>query len=311
MKKIPFAVIVLGLTILMGCGSHEHTWAEATCTSPRTCVECGETEGTALQHEWTEATCTMPRKCTVCKITKGEPLGHMLSSTACEEDRVCARCGETFPAPGHQYVEATCTKESYCSVCGATQGEALGHDIQNGVCTRCGLESYETIEGRGDDVVSDVAVGNGIYRMHVTHAGRSNFALWAYDAEDDRDLLINEIGKYDGYVLLNGSAPYMFEIKADGVWTYTIERLPQTEKTTFSGRGDAVTDIFEADTGVWAFTHDGSSNFAVRGYTTGGRDLLVNEIGPYSGKVRMEIPEGSNAFFEITADGNWTAEPVK
>lgn len=36
---------------------HEHTWAEATCTEPKTCTECGETEGKPLGHEegdWSE-----------------------------------------------------------------------------------------------------------------------------------------------------------------------------------------------------------------------------------------------------------------
>lgn len=35
--------------MLTGCG-HEHTWSEATCTEPKTCSECGETEGKALGH---------------------------------------------------------------------------------------------------------------------------------------------------------------------------------------------------------------------------------------------------------------------
>ena len=32
------------LIVLTGCG-HEHQWTEATGTEPRTCSECGETEG--------------------------------------------------------------------------------------------------------------------------------------------------------------------------------------------------------------------------------------------------------------------------
>ena len=46
--------------ILIGTGvidtkPHEHTWLDATCSSPRLCQECGATEGEALEHtkgEW-------------------------------------------------------------------------------------------------------------------------------------------------------------------------------------------------------------------------------------------------------------------
>ena len=41
---------------LAGCG-HEHVWVEATCSTPKTCSECGETEGEVADHKWVEATC--------------------------------------------------------------------------------------------------------------------------------------------------------------------------------------------------------------------------------------------------------------
>ena len=63
------------LTVLTGCG-HEHKWTEATCTEPKTCTECGKTEGEPLGHKWKEATCTEAKTCSVCGETEGEPLGH-------------------------------------------------------------------------------------------------------------------------------------------------------------------------------------------------------------------------------------------
>ena len=44
-------IFVLAL-VLTSCGNkqHEHKWSEATCTSPKTCTECGATEGEALGH---------------------------------------------------------------------------------------------------------------------------------------------------------------------------------------------------------------------------------------------------------------------
>lgn len=37
---------------------HKHTWNEATCTSPKTCSDCGETSGSALGHNYSSGKCT-------------------------------------------------------------------------------------------------------------------------------------------------------------------------------------------------------------------------------------------------------------
>jgi len=49
MKKAKVGVVLLSVVLLAGCG-HFHSWQDASCTSPRTCVKCGETEGEALGH---------------------------------------------------------------------------------------------------------------------------------------------------------------------------------------------------------------------------------------------------------------------
>ena len=80
----------------------EHVWVDANCTTPKTCSECGATEGEALGHDWEiiseeEATCTAD------------------GSTTYE----CAACGEskteTVKALGHTYVDG------FCSECGEAQ----------------------------------------------------------------------------------------------------------------------------------------------------------------------------------------------
>ena len=50
--------------------------------------------------------------------------------------------------------------------------------------------------------------------------------------------------------------------------------------------------------------HGGSSNFVVSAWGSSW-DLLVNEIGNYSGTVR--VPAGT-VIFEVQADGNWTID---
>ena len=61
------------------CGETEgealgHSWAEVTCAAPKTCKNCGLTEGEALEHTWTEANFQSAKTCTVCAAAEGEPL---------------------------------------------------------------------------------------------------------------------------------------------------------------------------------------------------------------------------------------------
>ena len=98
--KSRLLVLLCAITImLVGCGNkHEHTWIEATCDSPKTCSECGATEGDALGHKWVEADCYNPKTCSVCNNTEGSPNEH-------------------------KWIEATFDAPQTCSVCGTTVGE--------------------------------------------------------------------------------------------------------------------------------------------------------------------------------------------
>ena len=143
----------------------------------------------------------------------------------------------------------------------------------------------------------------------ITHQGGSNFAVWSLDAAmAHNDLLVNEIGNYTGTVLMDKSSrkkSISLEITADGPWTVKIgavqSALHWDGSAPASGVGDNVL-FYTGKAGAAAVTHDGSSNFAVWAYATRG-DLLINEIGPYTGTVRwMAGP----ALYEINADGRWT-----
>lgn len=72
-KQICILLAAVSLFSLSACG-HQHTWQEATCTTPKTCTECGETEGEPLGHSAAEATYWEPSVCSVC----GEQLADKL-----------------------------------------------------------------------------------------------------------------------------------------------------------------------------------------------------------------------------------------
>ena len=95
MKRKIFAAGIIAIVCLcLGACGHEHTWTDATCTAPKTCSECGETEGEALGHTWIEATCTEPKTCSVCGITAGIPLGHEVETWETVKEATCKEKGE-------------------------------------------------------------------------------------------------------------------------------------------------------------------------------------------------------------------------
>ncbi len=123
-----------------------------------TCTETGLTEG---------------KKCSVCKAvtvaqTETPALGHTEGKTTyettkeatCSETGIqtattkCSVCGDTIktveteiPLKAHTWKDATCTEAKTCTVCGATEGEALGHDYKATVtpptCTSKGYTTYD------------------------------------------------------------------------------------------------------------------------------------------------------------------------
>ena len=91
---------------------HQHTWQDATCTTPKTCTECGETEGEALGHaeevlEGKNATCTEEG------LTEGK------KCSACGEILVAQ---ETIPTTAHTE-EVVAGKAPTCTATGLTEGK--------------------------------------------------------------------------------------------------------------------------------------------------------------------------------------------
>ena len=162
-------------------------------------------------------------------------------------------------------------------------------------------------------------ISKGTEPMAVTikHVGSSNFAVWNLDSSGQEiNLLVNTIGNYRGTRLIDameGEQTAALKIEADGSWRVTLKPLtlvPVWDGTgTWSGKGDNLVVI---QSGAFAgldsvkITNSGESNFVVTAYGET-MDLLVNEIGNYSGELLM--PAGT-VLLEIQSDGTWTLHKV-
>ncbi|MBE5819184.1 MAG: hypothetical protein E7312_09080, partial [Clostridiales bacterium] len=164
------------LAILKPDSECDHEWYAATCTAPKTCSLCGETEGEKLDHtvvfDAAEAPdCTTDGKtegshCSVCgEIIVAQDtiaaLGHsntvnITKEPTCDEkgEKVvtCSVCGESsteeIPANGHDYDDTvklpTCTEGGStthkCKHCGYSCIDSfvdpLGHDLDEGTETK-------------------------------------------------------------------------------------------------------------------------------------------------------------------------------
>ena len=110
MKRVSIVLLCILLCVLLAGCKCEHEWAEATCTEPKTCTKCKETEGEPLGHNWKAATCEEPETCTRCGEQQGELADHKWKEATCEEPETCTVCGKTQgTAKGHTWKAATCT----------------------------------------------------------------------------------------------------------------------------------------------------------------------------------------------------------
>jgi hypothetical protein len=168
------------------------------------------------------------------------------------------------------------------------------------------------LEGFGQDVV-DFTMSFSVGRAVFTHNGGSNFIVTAFGPGGSEDLLVNEIGYYEGSRPLFGEGDYTLEIDADGAWTALIEPIVFDNSLTagLEGKGDYVSDVFmplEEKPTPYTFLHDGSHNFIVYLHCAGGSDLIQNEIGAVDATAMARFSEGP-CLWDVIADGAWSIRP--
>ena len=99
-----------------------------------TCTVCNKEWNFLASHNWSgTATCTSGRTCTECGGTS-EPLGHDWGTWTQNSDekthtRICKRDTSHTETENCHGGTATCTQRATCTVCGAEYGDALGHDF--------------------------------------------------------------------------------------------------------------------------------------------------------------------------------------
>ena len=187
------------------------------------------------------------------------------------------------------------------------------------------------LKGQGDDVSPKFILEEGVSIITMSHDGKSNFIVQLMNENGDLvDLLVNETGSFKGSKAIGvrkdnfmGAKPgaYIVNVTADGNWEILIEQLrPKDAKSlpiNFKGKSYGVSSFFTLNEGLTTFkmTHDGKSNFIITLLNSNGSltELLVNEIGSYSGKKAIGVKKNNFIgakpgiyILSVMADGNWS-----
>ena len=141
LKHVLRALIIVSILLSATSCCWKHEWVEATCTEPRTCSKCGQTEGSKLGHDIdllagqviAEPSCTesglVSYKCLRCNANiekEMEPLGHSFGIEKTIRKATCTQTGQL---------------ETQCSRCGYVEYRdipKLRHAYVDGVCSVCG-----------------------------------------------------------------------------------------------------------------------------------------------------------------------------
>lgn len=81
------------------------------------------------------------------------------------------------------------------------------------------MQSGQTYNGTGDGIV--LVKGGGSTAAITGNDAERHFAVRAYNAQGSSSLLVNELGKYSGKVVV--SDPIIFQVSAVGDWSITLD----------------------------------------------------------------------------------------
>lgn len=163
-----------------------------------------------------------------------------------------------------------------------------------------------TVSGSGADVV-EIPSNLAVCLVEARHNGGSNFSIWSLDSNmENIDLLVNTIGTYSGTTTTGmgrGTSQYL-EVEGDGEWTITMSPLSEAHQLENGEQrsGDDVVFMDASSAKKLDIVNDGESNFSIWAFTSSKRDLLVNEIGSYSGTVANK----GYSLLVVNSEGTWS-----
>ena len=170
------------------------------------------------------------------------------------------------------------------------------------------------IDGTGPAVLRIEGAVTEPTTVRITHDGDSNVVVGAAGARTSSSLLVNEIGAFDGPVVLpTGSR--ILTVDASGGWT--VAREPQAATNpgggstrSVSGQGYAVVTLEPFDEPVVAtITFEGEDTFDATSLDGNGLPvgLLATSFGPYAGVVPLNV-DGTPAALQVRATEPWSIE---
>jgi len=296
---------------LSGCG-HQHIWEEATCAAPKTCTECGRTEGETLEHVWEEATCAAPKTCTGCNATEGEALEHT-------------------------WEEATYVLPKTCSVCNTTEGTSIPVCVSMKDETFNSYEEYEYDEAGNKIKTKNFWLDKRDYEYDVNHnliglKSASREEVYEYDANNNRtkrtnysygELSSEQSYEYDtegrlvketllDYSFGESKCVTLYEYNSEGLlskesvtddyWTleYYYEYDEDKRRSVIHRKNVVVNDKLCEDTLEYAY--DAQGGYTVK-YILEGQPYLIYEIDK-NGSIVKEIryKNGTENIVEHTYD---------
>ena len=182
---IVIMLILVAVSVNIIINSNIIGQAEKAAKGYKTAYEQEQTRIDELMEEWNRIEQDQESGC-VHNWGEWQTVTPATCTNAGSQKRTCSLCNtsetQNIPVLEHNYSEATCTKPQTCTRCGATTGTALGHNLVNGVCTRCGVNFEMT--------ASDVANKPSIYGSTVTNYNANGIEWKVFYATSDRIYLI-------------------------------------------------------------------------------------------------------------------------
>lgn len=172
--------------------------------------------------------------------------------------------------------------------------------------------------GHGDDVVSDVDVPAGLYKVICSSYADCYFSVISYDQNGDyQELHANVSDIYTGETLYRdggttATEDWSFVVQSEGDWAVSIVPIEGDITSNIKGHGDVVTGFFTGDKFCTIkITHTGDDYFGMQLYDNTGDylELLANTSDDYSGKTTYKLESGKKYFLVVMSEEtDWSVD---